>query len=200
MFMPRTQIAIIGWGSLLWCPGSLQIKSVWHHDGPILPVEFARISKDGRLTLVIHPESTGQRTLWAVAVPEDMNAARESLQEREETSPSLIHSGPADGEFSNGVTKEVRDAISRWLEEHQDFRGCVWTGLTSNWKEKQKSDFSIPRVVQYLQTLPNADRAREYIENAPLQIQTAARAAIREKLQWGDAKLSPALCVADSEA
>jgi hypothetical protein len=191
------QTAIIGWGSLIWCPGSLQIRSAWHRDGPILSIEFARISKDGRLTLVIHPDSAGQRTLWAAAVSEDMNRVRETLQQREGTSSSFIHSGTADGQFSDGVTKEVREAIARWLEEHREIQGCVWTGLASNWKEKQKSDFSIPRVVQYLETLPNADRAREYIQNTPIQIQTAARGAIREQLKCGDAELSPALFVAD---
>jgi hypothetical protein len=195
--MSGTQIAIIGWGSLIWCPGAVQIKSAWHRDGPILPVEFARISKDGRLTLVIHPESAGQQTLWAVAVSEDMSAVRKSLQEREGTSPGSIHSGTAAGQFSDGVTQVVRDAVAKWLEEHLEFQGCVWTGLTSNWKEKQKSDFSIPRLIQYLKTLPDANRAREYIRNTPLQIQTEARGAIREQLQWGDAELSPALFVAD---
>jgi hypothetical protein len=183
------QIAIIGWGSLIWCPGSLQIKSAWHRDGPILPIEFARLSRDGRLTLVIYPDSAGQRTLWATAVSEDMNTVRKTLEEREGTSSSFIHSGTSDGQFLAGVTEEVRDAVARWLEEHLEFQGCVWTGLTSNWKEMQKSDFSIPRVIQYLKTLPDADRAREYVQNTPPQIQTAARAAIHEQLQWSDAEL-----------
>jgi hypothetical protein len=126
-----------------------------------------------------------------------MNAVRETLREREGTTSSSIHSGTADGQFSNGVAKNVRDAIARWLEEHREFQGCVWTGLASNWKEKQKSDFSIPEVVRYLETLEDAGRAREYIQNAPSQIQTAAREAIREQLRWNDAKLSPVLFVAD---
>jgi hypothetical protein len=48
-------IAVIGWGSLIWCPGILRTKSRWHSDGPALPIEFARISGDNRLSLVIHP-------------------------------------------------------------------------------------------------------------------------------------------------
>lgn len=47
-------IAILGWGSLIWCPGNLRIRGPWRHDGPVLPIEFARISADGRLTLVVH--------------------------------------------------------------------------------------------------------------------------------------------------
>jgi hypothetical protein len=191
------KIAIIGWGSLIWCPGSLQIKSAWHLDGPILPIEFARISKDGRLTLVIHSGSAGQRTLWAPAVVEDMSAVLKNLQDREGTPPRFIHSGTADGQFSDGVTQEVRDVIAKWLEERQDIRGCVWTGLATNWKDKQKSDFSVQLAIQYLKDLPDPARAREYIQNTPEQIQTAVRAAAREHLHWCDAVLSPTLFAAD---
>ena len=191
------KIAIIGWGSLIWCPGSLQIESAWHRDGPILPIEFARISKDGRLTLVIHPASAGQRTLWAASVSEDMSAALKNLQDREDTPARFIHGGTADGHFSDGSTQEVRDAIAKWLEERQDIRGCVWTGLASNWKDKQKSDFSVQLAVQYLRDLPDPARAREYVQNTPGQIQTEGRRAVREQLNWRDAELSPALFAAD---
>jgi hypothetical protein len=71
------QIAIIGWGSLIWCPGSLQMKSLWHRDGPILPIEYARISSGDRLTLVIHPGSRNQHTLWTLAASEYLDTARE---------------------------------------------------------------------------------------------------------------------------
>jgi hypothetical protein len=57
------KIAVIGWGSLIWCPGSLRIQTAWHNDGPSLPIEFARILKDGRLTLVIRPGSVHQNVL-----------------------------------------------------------------------------------------------------------------------------------------
>lgn len=185
------QIAILGWGSLIWCPGSLLIKSAWHRDGPPLPIEFARVSNDGRLTLVIHPESPEQQTLWAAAVSEDLNVVRKNLQKREGTSPELIHSATADGHFSGSVSKVVCDAVTKWLKEHPDFQACVWTGLPSNWK----SDFTVSLAIQYLKNLPveSRARAREYIQNAPGQIQTAVRAAARNQLLWDDAALSPTL-------
>ena len=50
-------IAILGWGSLVPDPRGLPIAGGWHQGGPILPIEFSRISKDGQragcLTLVI---------------------------------------------------------------------------------------------------------------------------------------------------
>ena len=47
------RIAVIGWGSLLWSPRTLPLAGTWSSDGPVLPIEFARISVDGRLTLII---------------------------------------------------------------------------------------------------------------------------------------------------
>ena len=50
-------IAILGWGSLVPDPRGLPIADGWHQAGPVLPIEFSRISKDGQragcLTLVI---------------------------------------------------------------------------------------------------------------------------------------------------
>lgn len=30
-------VGILGWGSLIWCPGGLRIRTRWHSDGPPLP-------------------------------------------------------------------------------------------------------------------------------------------------------------------
>lgn len=84
-------IAILGWGSLIWCPGSLRIKTRWRLDGPRLPIEFARISRDGRLTLVIHPSSDDQPTYWAVSELTTLDAARKNLRERESAGLADIH-------------------------------------------------------------------------------------------------------------
>jgi hypothetical protein len=46
-------IACIGWGSLIWDMRNLNVDGNWHADGPLLPIEFARQSRDGRITLVI---------------------------------------------------------------------------------------------------------------------------------------------------
>jgi hypothetical protein len=99
--------------------------------------------------------------------------------------------------FSDGVGNEVRDAIANWLRDRRNLQGCVWTGLATNWKERQKSDFSVSQAVQYLKNLPDPSRAREYLQNTPSQIQTPVRIAVREQLLWHDADLSPILFAAD---
>ena len=60
------KIACIGWGSLIWNSGVLKIRNKWYEDGPILPIEFSRISDDGRVTLIIDKSGTPVRTLWAL--------------------------------------------------------------------------------------------------------------------------------------
>ena len=64
------KIAILGWGSLLWQPKDLQFdKEIgWSKNGPMLPIEFARISKDGRLTLVITKDWTYSKATFLIGV------------------------------------------------------------------------------------------------------------------------------------
>ncbi|MDP3531967.1 MAG: hypothetical protein Q8S31_01595 [Alphaproteobacteria bacterium] len=50
-------VAVLGWGSLIWNPGDLSVYGQFVSGGPTLPVSFTRISQDGRLTLVVDPRS-----------------------------------------------------------------------------------------------------------------------------------------------
>lgn len=77
------KIACIGWGSLIWSPRNLLIQRKWHSDGPLLPIEFARQSKDGRITLVITEGANLVRTLWALMVTDNLQEAKQSLGIRE---------------------------------------------------------------------------------------------------------------------
>jgi cation transport regulator ChaC len=58
------KVAVLGWGSLLWdCrPEFDEQCGTWQFDGPVLPLEFSRVSqgRDDALTLVID-EQYGQQ-------------------------------------------------------------------------------------------------------------------------------------------
>ena len=58
-------IVCIGWGSLIWDTRSLDVDVHWRADGPMLPIEFARESSDGRITLVIVQGFASVLTLWS---------------------------------------------------------------------------------------------------------------------------------------
>ena len=55
------KIAVLTWGSLVWERRELQAASDFVADGPLLPIEFCRISRDGRLTLVLEGTPTGDQ-------------------------------------------------------------------------------------------------------------------------------------------
>jgi len=78
-------IACLGWGSLVWDPCGLPVQRKWFEDGPLLPIEFARRSLDGRLTLVIVPLGKGLmvRSLWTLFTVHTVHDAREALRRRE---------------------------------------------------------------------------------------------------------------------
>jgi hypothetical protein len=173
----------------------------------MLPIEFARISDDGRLTLVIHAGSQeqptpAQRTYWALSEFENLKDARRNLKSRERTSLKHIHSLTADGQREGAVDGDISARIRDWLTDHKDLHAAIWTGLPSNWDKKPGGgEFSVEGAVQYLIELECArdeaktayERAFEYVTNAPSQIKTPVREIMRKERAWQDAPLSGAL-------
>ncbi|OFW02799.1 MAG: hypothetical protein A3H94_03650 [Acidobacteria bacterium RIFCSPLOWO2_02_FULL_60_20] len=197
------EIAVIGWGSLLWCPGSLLIKTRWNRDGPELQIEFARISSDGRLTLVLHPNptATAQKTYWASSQFADIEQARENLRLREgRCGLKEIHACAIAEEgnrlhwSADEIPTEVKTKIGAWLSSKKEVvQAAVWTGLRTNWEEKRGRTFTTDDAVSYLTELRRhaadakvvIDRAEEYLRNAPDQLQTEVRDRMRA-VGWRD--------------
>lgn len=200
------RIAVIGWGSLIWCPGSLQIKTRWRSDGPGLPIEFARISGDGRLTLVIHPGSPDVHTYWALSAAADLDQGRQNLRVREGCNSRHIHSVTALPQTENAAS-DIEARVRSWLLVRDDVEAAIWTALPSNWGEKRDRTFTSEDAVLYLRGLEDSkgapgltlDRAREYVTNAPAQIQTPVRKTVRQQLGWEDAALSSVLFERDPD-
>lgn len=183
------KIAVIGWGSLIWCPGSLGIQSRWHRDGPELPVEFARVSRDGRLTLVLVENQAAQQTYWAASKFSDIENARKDLMRREGTKLCYVESLCVSE--CNAPEENVKHIIQRWCEEKQ-WDGALWTALPAEDRDKKKWSSIPDGPFSYLSSISDPctkERAKEYVENAPPNINTEVRKMARSRLGWEDRTL-----------
>lgn len=187
-------IAVIGWGSLIWCPGLLLIKTRWHGNGPMLPLEFARISSGNRLTLVIYPGVSLQPTYWALSALEGLDDARANLRAREGMKTlEKIHGLDKDGKTCGDIDTDVKACITQWLKEQSHLDAVIWTGLESNWQQKMQRPFYPKDAICFLRGLEDKNRAEEYISNAPEVIRTKVRELIEEELGWKPSRLSGVL-------
>jgi hypothetical protein len=190
-------IAVLAWGSVTWNPRELVIEGDFNPVGPDLRLEFARVSRDGRLTLVID-ELIGAScsTFAARSGFDDLDEAIANLWSREgsgnERLPANLRlSGRvgfvdiASGERSAKATArhpQAVESIRRWGLSH-NYGAVIWTALASNFREERGRAFSVDAALVHLAGLPDAERntALDYIRKAPLGIQTPVRAAVNER-------------------
>lgn len=177
-------IVCLGWGSLIWDPRELSVSSDWEPDGPPLPVEFARQSKDGRITLVITGGAAPVPVYWAALDVSSLDEAKARLAAREGVSAKFIHRSIGFWSQEEASDHPEVASIGDWARE-RSHRGAVWTAL----KPKLGNAYYTPKaeeVVAYLKALDGEPRklAERYIREAPIQIATAYRQEIEEKLGW----------------
>lgn len=118
-------IGILAWGSLIWQPKDLFFDTEfgWKEDGPILPIEFARISKDGRVTLVITQNGTFVPTLYTESKYKTLDEAILNLAVREGSGRrSIGFYDKTKNEFSNNVF--FAENILDWMNEN-DFDAII---------------------------------------------------------------------------
>jgi hypothetical protein len=189
----KCKIAIIGWGSLIWerrddfekCIGT------WEEDGPILPIEFSRISdsRNGALTLVIDPDNGSQvRTKYTLSkrkYPEDATC---DLRTREGTVMRYIGLIDLEKDIYRGHWSFVIDKIKLWANEKQ-LRAVVWTDLPSNYTEKTQKVFEPGNAIEYLKNLNDEGQksAKEYIRKALSEVRTPLRIKVSQD-QWFEEK------------
>ena len=96
----------------------LRISGRWNKNGPFLPIEYARISSNGELTLVLHPGVRGVRTLWAYSAFQNLNKAIKNLRDREGILPKNTHKigyiSIYDNKFNSHVVHCVVSPVRKW--------------------------------------------------------------------------------------
>lgn len=164
----------IGWGSLVWDPGVLRCVGDWQTDGPTLPLEFARVSRDGRLTLVLTPGAEPVPTLWCELDYHTGEAAQAALAGREGAALHAIGLWPGyPPRHATGYAE-----IAQWGAD-RGFGAVTWTALRPRF---DGVDGAGPKdaAAAYLGTLTGDAlvRASEYVRRTPDQVRTGFRAAL----------------------
>lgn len=178
-------IVCLGWGSLLWDLRGLPIEDEWHCDGPDLPIEFARESMDGRITLVLTEDAAPVRSLWVKLAVSSLDEGKARLAQREGICESNIKYSIGfwdKGGNSHGRFKEV---IGDWACSAK-LDSVVWTNLKCKFKGLRDQVPTAAEVVFHLRGLDGEARrkAEEYVRRTPPQIRTTYRAQIEAALGW----------------
>lgn len=174
----RSQIACLAWGSLVWDPRTLPVSSRWRSDGPLLPIEFARISANRRVTLVLLKGARLVQCLWATLGTQTIGEAVEALAAREGAPTHRIAYWSPQRSSPHLGAKAVRD----WAHSRQ-LAGVVWTGLPPRDLGDDIATIKRAALEHILSLDPEyRSRAEEYIRNAPPQIDTPVRRHLEETL------------------
>jgi hypothetical protein len=175
------RIAILGWGSLLWevNPEFDRWHECWQTDGPILKIEFSRIStsRSGALTLVIDEEhGTSTPVAWCLSKRAAVDDVVCDLRSREGTTHKNISHIDLRAQPADHQRGEPQNTIAAWARS-TNVDSVVWTALESNFVEKRKQPYSVAAAIAYLKTLDPAGKAKaaEYIWRAPAFVRTDLR-------------------------
>jgi hypothetical protein len=180
------KIACLGWGSLIWETRELPISGEWKSNGPMIPVEFARQSQDGRITLVIVPGVKPIQSFRAYLSSGNLSEAREALRVREDIPLKNLDVHIAsvkrgDNNFKNDINK----SIYSWMEP-LDLDAVVWTALPPKFNGKNDFVPTKEQLLDYLSSLDDETKkaAENYIRKTHPQIETEYRGYIESNLGW----------------
>ena len=178
------EFVCLGWGSLIWRQGPLPVAGEWQMDGPALPLEFARESRDRRITLVVCEGAPAITTLWARLDVQNLAAAKAALAAREDVPTGNIQYSIGWWSRAGYSQHPSATAIGEWAAARH-FAGVVWTALKPKFGQIYRTPAQ-DEVLGHLSRLrgPQRDTAEEYVRLAPRQIVTPYRVAIEKALGW----------------
>jgi hypothetical protein len=183
-------VAILGWGSLLWDLDDLapKVSGPWLvRAGPVLPMEFSRISRKRAMGLVVclDPSAGVPCPTHAIrSVRTRTGDAVADLAARERAPRDRIGWATAEG-AGEGRMPEVVTAVTEWCRA-AGWAAAVWTDLEPNFRETTGVAFAVPAGCAYLRGLEGASliEAHRYIRNAPRSTRTPLRRALAADPWW----------------
>jgi hypothetical protein len=112
------RIAALAWGSLVWTRGDFAIETAFEPNGPLLSIEFSRVSGNGRLTLVINLHiREGMLSVKGVGFIDRLTSQR---------SAKAIERHP-----------HTVETIDAWAAAN-GYEAVIWTAIASNFREADR--------------------------------------------------------------
>lgn len=182
-------IAILGWGSLLWDkrPEFDEQHEEWQFDGPSLKIEFSRVSKtrNGALTLVLDTKNGKEcQVAYALSKRKTPDDAICDVRSREGTTLKNVGFHFADKSRNQARDEEVLKAVQTWASKKK-IDVVIWTDLENNFQEKSecKKPFSIDTALCHIQALDSQGKAKaaEYVWRTPTFVATPLREALQSQ-------------------
>ena len=180
------EIACLGWGALIWDARELPLNATWNEDGPLLPIEFARESADGRITLVLIDSHNTVRSLWALMDVENIGDAKIALAKREGiTDKNIKYSIGFWDKSSNDSHGHSSSEIEVWAKK-MNLDGVVWTNLKYGLKQSRAEMPEYSHILSHIQNLSpeRSAVAESYVKKTPVQVNTEYRAKLEADLNW----------------
>lgn len=183
------RIAILGWGSLIWDLENLSphVSGDWHMSGgPLLPMEFSRVSAKRKMGLVVCLDPDVGKDCPTHVIRSSRRKLDDAISDLaiRERSP-IDRIGAVGDSFRRGRMPEVIDRVIAWCLE-TGWDAAIWTDLEPNFLDHTGQEFSLRAGFSYLQTLTgdSLTEAHRYITNAPVQTRTPMRRFLETDPWW----------------
>jgi hypothetical protein len=163
---------------------ALRREDAWRTDGPLLPVEFARVTKLEQVKIVLVPGVPEVPTLWNLFTTPDLDQARQSLGKREGIPEERLAEWI--GHWAGGEPRNsVEAAIASWVKQ-RGFDAAVWINLPPRWGGQSGIVPTQAQVLAHLEKLQGQEKIipERYIRMTPRQVRTPYRSAIESTLGW----------------
>jgi hypothetical protein len=162
------KIVYLGWGSLLWDDIDLPITGKWKKTNFKLPVEYSRISDNGkgRLTLVLDENNGTENMIWYIESRANLNLTINKLKNREKTlKKNIAYINLKQGKIrSTHLSNENINKIKKWAIKLK-IDAIVWTDLQSNWDTIKNIPYSKENAFEYYISFKPKSKIRYKIYN-----------------------------------
>ena len=148
------KIIYLAWGSLLWNSKGLKLKEEWKKTTFKLPLNFSRISDNGkgRLTLVIDQEQGILNNVFYTSTKyHDLNKAINALKVREKTTKNHIGYLTLNKKRSKNLTHYQEEVLRDFIKE-LGYDAIVWTDLGKNFERYMGKSFGKENALLYLKS------------------------------------------------